>query len=371
MINIDDLFEFSNEKTLKNRIIMAPMTTKMSFFDGVVTNDELEYYRMRSGEVGAVITGAANVQENGKGWEGELGVYDDRFIPGLSKLASAIKLRGTKAILQIFHAGRMTNSAILRGEQPLAPSAIAAEREGAEIPREIDSSEIYELIDSFKQATKRAVKAGFDGVELHGANTFIIQQFFSPHSNRRNDQWGGSLEHRFSFIDILIDEITDMLNSLNAKDFIVGYRFSPEEFENPGIKFEDTLYLVDKLAEKSLSYLHISLNNFKKISLSEDYQEKTMLEYVSSVVNKRIPIVGVGDVRTGEDVKKVLKYADLVAVGRSLVIDPHWTSKVINQRENLIRKTLNQYDLEELKIGNGVLGFLELSMPERLIKSFD
>lgn len=122
----------------------------------------------------------------------------------------------------------MTDSGVLRGVQPVSASAIAAERPNAEIPRALTEDEIFDLIEDFKKATERAIKAGFDGVEIHGANTYIIQQFFSPHSNRREDQWGGSIEKRFNFINELVDSVTEVVDNSNVQDFIVGYHFSPE-----------------------------------------------------------------------------------------------------------------------------------------------
>lgn len=323
MTVLNNTLTFRRGLTLKNRVIMSPMTTKMSFYDGVVTQDELNYYSLRSGEVGAVITAAANVQDGGKGWEGELSVASDKFIPSLSQLASTIKRNGTKAILQLFHAGRMTDSKVLRGVQPVSASAIAAERPDAETPRELTEDEIYLLIEDFKKATERAIKAGFDGVELHGANTYVIQQFFSPHSNRREDQWGGSLEKRFNFINQLVDGVISVVDDSNVQDFIIGYRFSPEEYEEPGIKMADTIYLVDKLADKELDYLHISLGDYKRVSVSEEYKEKSIMQYIHEKINGRLALIGVGDVRTKEDAENTLENAELVAVGRSLIIDPH------------------------------------------------
>lgn len=366
MVKATSTVTFKRGLELKNRIVIAPMTTKMSFYDGVVTTDELEYYALRSGEVGAFITAAANVHEGGKGWDGELGVYDDRFIPGLSKLAATIKKNHTKAILQIFHGGRMTDSRVLQGLQPVAPSAVAAERPDAEVPRELTETEIYDILDSFNQATRRAIQAGFDGVEIHGANTYLIQQFFSPHSNRRTDIWGGTLEKRFKFINDLVDGVTNVVDESGVTDFIVGYRFSPEEYENPGIRLEDTLYLVDQLAEKPLDYLHLSLNDYTKVSESDKFKEQPIINYIKEAINGRLPLVGVGNVRSKKDVDVVLETADLVAVGRSVLIDPHWTQKILDDNENLIRKNISQYDREELRISNGVWGFLQGMMPERL-----
>ncbi|GAA4061849.1 NADH-dependent flavin oxidoreductase [Amphibacillus indicireducens] len=368
MAELKQSITFKRGLTLKNRIVMAPMTTSMSFFDGVITSDECAYYALRSGEVGAVITGAANVQANGKTWEGQLGVYHDRHITGLSKLAGSIKQNGTRAILQIFHGGRMTNSKILRGVQPVSASAVAAERSAAEIPRELLPDEILALIDDFKQATIRALKAGFDGVEIHGANTYLIQQFFSPHSNRRTDEWGGSREKRFKLINDLVDAVTSAVDQSGKKDFIVGYRFSPEEFETPGISLDDTLYLIDQLADKPLDYLHISINDYQRISVSEVYQEKPMINYIYQAINGRVPFIGVGDIRSKQQADEVLTTADLVALGRALLIEPHWVDKVFDKKTELIRTEINKYDREELLLGNGVWSFMEGLMPERLIE---
>lgn len=368
MNNLQDSYTFKRGLTLKNRVIMAPMTTKLSFYDGKVTQDELAYYHLRSGEVGAVITAAANVHENGKGWEGEVGVHSDEQLSSLTKLASSIQYNGTKAIIQLFHAGRMTNSSVLKGTQPVSASAVPAERPDSKMPRELQEEEIIEIIESFVQATKRAIKAGFDGVELHGANTYLIQQFFSPHSNRRQDKWGGSLEKRFTFINELVRAVLTAVDESDAENFIVGYRFSPEEFEEPGIRLSDTLYLVDQLADKGLDYLHISLRNYEQISISKEYQEKSMLDYIHDTINGRIPLIGVGDVRTKEDAEDVLKRSEFVALGRALLIDPHWTYKMFNGQENTIRTHLSVYDQEELVIRSGLWEFLEYLMPDRLVR---
>jgi len=359
-------FTFKNGLTLKNRFLMAPMTTKMSFYDGVITADEKRYYQMRSKEVGAVVTAAANVSENGKGWEGELGVYDDKHIPGLSDLASTIKVNGTKAFLQLYHGGRMTQASILKGVQPVAPSSVKATRANSEVPRELEEDEIFEIIEEFKAATVRAVKAGFDGVELHGANTYLIQQFFSPHSNRRTDQWGGSMEKRFTFIDKLVDAVTAAASEAAEEPFIVGYRFSPEEIETPGIRFNETLYLIDQLCEKPLDYLHVSLRTFGQVSQLDAYDDKPMITYLNERIDGRIPFIAVGDIRTGEDAEQALKDSDLVALGRVLLADPNWVSKVSAGKEDMIRYNVAEEEREVLALTNGVWGFMQGMMPDRL-----
>lgn len=181
-------FTLPNGVTIKNRIVLPPMTEQMAFEDGSVTLEEINYMQQRAGGVGLFITPVAYINKEGKGFEGQLGVEDDSKIPGLAKLAHAIKARGAKAILQIFSAGRMTNSLITRGLQPVSASSIPAPRQGSETPRELSGNEVINLIRDFAQATRRAIEAGFDGIELHGANTYLLQQFFSPHSNRRTDE---------------------------------------------------------------------------------------------------------------------------------------------------------------------------------------
>ncbi|PRY82515.1 2,4-dienoyl-CoA reductase-like NADH-dependent reductase (Old Yellow Enzyme family) [Alkalibacterium olivapovliticus] len=359
-------FTFKSGVTLKNRFIMAPMTTKMSFYDGVITEDEKRYYHMRSKEAGAVITAAANVSEGGKGWEGELGIYDDKHLQGLSSLASAIQINGTKAIVQLYHGGRMTSSSVLRGTQPVAPSAVKAERPTAEEPRPLEEKELFQIIEDFKQGAVRAIKSGFDGIELHGANTYLLQQFFSPHSNRREDKWGGSVEKRFTFIDLLVDEVIQTVKKTTDRPFIIGYRFSPEEYETPGIRFQDSLYLVDKLSDKALDYLHVSLGNYKQVSQSEAYQERPMIAYLNEKIDGRTAFMSVGDIRTGEDAQEALSNSDLTALGRVILADPHWVGKVLNDKEETIRYTVSQEEREELGLTNGVWQFMQNMMTDRL-----
>ncbi|WP_127849931.1 NADH-dependent flavin oxidoreductase [Lacticaseibacillus hulanensis] len=320
--------------TINNRLFMSPMTTQQSFYNGTVTRDEIEYYSARAGGVGAVITGAANVQDGGKGWPGELSIASDLYLPELQALAKGIQAKGAKAIIQIFHGGRMTSSATLSGKQPVSASAVAAERPGAETPRAMTTDEIHATIAAFGEATRRAIQAGFDGVELHGANTYLIQQFFSPHSNRRTDEYGGSLTNRYHFIKELLASVFAAVDKYADRPFIVGYRVSPEEFEKPGISFADTLWLVDQLRETKLDYLHLSLNNYTRKSQDPAYQEQSMLGYVQAELAGSMPLIGVGGVRNRTDVARVLASADAVAIGQQLIFDPTWAEKLLSDKDD-------------------------------------
>lgn len=329
MRKLEEKLTLKSGVELKNRLMLAPMTTTQSFYDGALTSDEIAYYAARAGGVGAVITGTAYVQDNGKGWDGELSIADDAMIPGLRKLATAIQEKGAKAIIQIFHIGRMTSSKVLNGEQTVSASSVAAERPDAEVPRALSEDEIYQIIKNFGEATRRAIESGFDGVEVHGANTYLIQQFFSPHSNRREDKWGGTLEKRYTFIKEVLDEVFATVKKHAQSPFIVGYRFSPEEFEKPGISLDDTMYLLKQLVKTDLDYVHVSLNDYKRKSISQDYQDKTILQYVHAIVENNIPLVGVGGVRTQEQAEELLQDAEFAAVGKQLIVEPDWAEKVL------------------------------------------
>lgn len=329
MSQFTDPLKFKSGVTVKNRLFMSPMTTLQSFYNGTVTRDEIDYYAARAGGVGAIITGAANVQDGGKGWPGELSIAGDQYLPELSALAHAIQGRGAKAIVQIFHAGRMTSSETLSGTQPVSASAVAALRPDAQTPRAMSTDEIHATVAAFGEATRRAIAAGFDGVELHGANTYLLQQFFSPHSNRRTDEYGGSLQNRYRFIAEVIASVFAAVDKYADRPFIVGYRVSPEEFETPGIRFADTLWLLDQLRDSRLDYLHLSLNNYERKSQDPHYQDQSMLGYVHDELAGRLPLIGVGGVRKRADVTAVLTNADAVAIGQQLLFDPTWAQKLL------------------------------------------
>lgn len=187
---------------LKNRIVMAPMTTWASNDDGTVSDEEDAYYRRRAQDVGLVITGCTHVQANGVGFTGEFAAFDDTFIPSLRKLSMAAKSGGARAVLQIFHAGVKTLPTLV--EDVVAASTVSGQAgpfADAIVPRALEDSEILDVIAAFAAATRRAIAAGFDGIELHGAHGFLLQNFFSPHSNIRTGRWGGSLNIANSNLD--------------------------------------------------------------------------------------------------------------------------------------------------------------------------
>ncbi|STW06780.1 putative NADH:flavin oxidoreductase [Klebsiella grimontii] len=161
-------FTLPNGTELKNRLLMAPMTTCTGYFDGTVTSELVEYYRARAGSIGAIIVECCFIDDYGLAFPGAIGIDNDEKVAGLAKIAAAIKAEGSKAILQIYHGGRMVDPQLIGGRQPVAPSAIAAPRDGAATPRALSGEEVEGMIAKFGEGVRRAIQAGFDGVEIHG-----------------------------------------------------------------------------------------------------------------------------------------------------------------------------------------------------------
>ncbi|OTQ74167.1 MULTISPECIES: flavocytochrome c [unclassified Gilliamella] len=356
-----------NGITLKNRIMMAPMTTCSGFYEGSVTHDLIEYYRARAGEIGTIIVECGFVDNKGLAFPGAIGLDNDDKIEGLAKVAQAIKEKGSKAVIQVYHGGRMVEPKLIGGQSPVGPSAIAAPRPGAATPIELTAEEVDQMIDKFGQAVRRAIQAGFDGVEIHGANTYLIQQFYSPNSNQRNDKWGGSRDNRALFPLAILDITHEMVKRYANPEFIVGYRFSPEELEVPGIRFDDSMYLLEKLAEKGLDYIHFSMGAILRPSIVETQDPTPLInKYVAmrSETLAKIPVVGVGNVVNEKDVEAALDNGfDLVAVGRACIAYPDWTDRI--KKGEQLELYINSDKREELNIPEPLWHF---SLVESLIR---
>ncbi|NPE64115.1 flavocytochrome c, partial [Dickeya dadantii] len=160
-------FTLPNGVELKNRLLMAPMTTCTGFYDGTVTKELVEYYQVRAGSIGAVIVECCFIDDKGLAFPGAIGIDNDDKVAGLAKVASAIKEKGSKAILQIYHGGRMVEPKLIGGRSPVGPSAVAAPREGAAVPIALTGEEVEAMIAKFGEGVRRAIEAGFDGVEIH------------------------------------------------------------------------------------------------------------------------------------------------------------------------------------------------------------
>lgn len=327
-------FTLPNGTALKNRLLMAPMTTCTGYFDGTVTEELVEYYRVRAGSIGTIVVECCFIDDLGLAFPGAIGIDNDEKIAGLAKIASAIKAEGSRALLQIYHGGRMVDPKLIGGRTPVAPSALAAPRDGAATPNALTTEEVAGMVGKFGDAVRRAIQAGFDGVEIHGANTYLIQQFYSPNSNQRDDEWGGSRDSRAKFPLAVLDITHQMVRQYADDAFIIGYRFSPEELEVPGIRFDDTMYLLEKLAARGLDYLHFSLGYSLRPSINDTTDPTPLINKyceMRSDALAQIPVMGVGGIVNASDVETALEHGyDLVAVGRACIAYPDWTDRIAN-----------------------------------------
>ncbi|MFB0846230.1 NADH-dependent flavin oxidoreductase [Paenibacillus oleatilyticus] len=327
--------------TLDNRIVVAPMTHYSSHPDGTLTDEELHFIARRSRGAGMVITACAYIAPGGQDAAGEPAADRDEMIPELRRWARVIQAQGTKAVLQIHHSGRNADPGLVPNGDVVGPSAIKDEAGGFVLPRELAPHEIEELIRQFGEAARRAVIAGFDGVEIHGAFGFLLQQFYSPHGNRRDDRWGGSGERRLAFPLAVIDEVKKAVARHADRPFIIGYRFTPEEATTPGLTMADALHLADVLAKQELDYIHVLTNDYRSRPRREADVTRTRLELIAEAVGSRTPVIGGGSIYTADEALEAYETGiDLISLARGLVIDPDWIEKVKQGREADIETTL-------------------------------
>lgn len=356
--NFLNQYSFKNGAVIDNRIVFAPTTLRSSFEEGSISPIEEEYYKLRAGGPGLLISEVAYVIDTQKGFEGQIAAIDETHLNSLRKLANAMKSGGNKAILQIFAAGSKSTSEILRGKPVLSASNIPTYKSDV-IPQEMTELEIKETIEAFGNATKMAIQVGFDGVEIHGANLYLIQQFLSPATNIRKDEWGGDFENRIKFPFAVVEEVTKVV--ANEKNFIVGYRISPEEpFEN-GLRVDESIKFTQKLFEKfDLDYLHLSLQSFDQTPFKSKDIKTPIVTMFREILPADKALITVGMVRRPVDAAKALDLgADFVALGRQLITEPNWVQKVKNNEEQVIRYAMAKSDYELLKISPSLSEWLE------------
>lgn len=347
--------------TLRNRLVMSPMTTWSANDDGTVSDQEVDYYRARVKDVGLVITGCTHVQANGVGFTGEFASYDDSFLPSLTKLAVAAKSGGAPAILQIFHAGVKTTPDL--SDDIVAASAVPGEAgpfSAAVTPRALSDAEVVDIIVAFGEATRRAIEAGFDGVEIHGAHGFIPQNFYSPHSNTRDDRWGGTLEKRLGFPLALVEDVRRVVAEHATQPFVIGYRISPDEPNDDGLRINDTLVLVERLIEAGIDYLHVSLPDALHATPVDDPDGTLIVTVMTHHVAGRVPVIAAGQVRTPAQARDAIAAGlSLVALGQALVMDPDWVAKARDGRDDAIKADVAKSEARALHIPGKLWAIIE------------
>lgn len=356
MKHLSDQIVFPNGGVATNRFVQPPMLTN-SGNHGEVTADTIRYYGARSHSAGIVTVEYAYVSANGgpaMSWapnRTQLAIYDDRFVPSLTKLAAAIKKGGNKAVIEIAHDGRQASGLAQMGKPVYAPSEV----DYPFLPYKVQAlsdQQIKAIIQDFGRATKRAINAGFDGILIHGANHYLLQQFFSTISNRRTDHWGGSLEKRMNFALAVTGEVLRVVKEYAQPGFIVGYRISPEEIHDTvGYTWHESVQLVAALAKQfKLDYFDLSLPKYNQKPHDSD---QTFAELFQSVIgDAKLGIVG--DIRSGAAARDALKYADLISVGRASIADPNFARKVLTNHEDEIVDNINDDNVEKAQLTPGL-----------------
>lgn len=322
--------------TLNNRVIMAPMTTRLGNRDGFVTDQTVAYYVARAGaHVGLLTVEMMSPEKAGKHRNFELGIYDDRFLPGLIRLVKSIHDAGAKASVQLGHAGGHTREDI-SGEKPVAPSAIPhSVQEGHTaiiIPEEMSQSRIAQAVQSFVSAACRAQQAGFDVVEIHAAHGYLISQFLTPEENQRTDHYGGSIENRARFGLEIIRAVKAAAPNLG-----ITFRLNGNDFFSRGMPFEEARQVAVWAAQAGADAIHMSGGHYRSqpsasIMIPPMATPVTpFLDYAAQVKKLvAVPVIAVGKFgqpwRAIDAVESGL--ADFIALGRPLLADPNWVVKV-------------------------------------------
>jgi 2,4-dienoyl-CoA reductase-like NADH-dependent reductase (Old Yellow Enzyme family) len=315
-----DLFapmSFIRGPAMKNRLMLAPLTNLQSHPDGTLSYDEHRWLTLRAqGGFGLTMTAAAHVQRIGQGFPGQVGIFSDVHIPGLARLAEDIRKAGSLAVVQLHHAG-MRSPAALIGEAPVCPS------EDAETgSRALTLDEVRRLRDDFIAAAVRADKAGFDGVEIHGAHGYVLCQFLSAQTNRRTDAYGGSPENRAR----LILEILDGVRAACRADFNLGLRLSPERF---GLSLMEVRDLAGRLlSEAKIDYLDMSLWDCFKEPVEEAHRGRTLMSYFTDLPRGEVRLGVAGKIMSAADARAMLDAgADFVLLGRAAILHHDWPQK--------------------------------------------
>jgi len=302
----------------KNRLMLAPLTNLQSYPDGRLSDDEFRWLTMRAeGGFGLVMTCASHVQRQGQGFPGQLGVYSDDHLPGLTRLAAAIKAQGAVASLQLHHAGIRSPRELI-GETPVGPSDDAET-----CARALTTAEVETLIDDFVAAAARAQKAGFDGVEIHGAHGYILCAFLSPQTNRRTDAYGGSPENRAR----VVRQIIAGIRARCRPDFQLGLRLSPERF---GLVMGEIRDLAaDLLLSGDLDFLDMSLWDAFKAPVDDAFAARPLIDWFTDLPRGATRLGAAGKITSAQTVRRLLGHgADFAIIGRAAVLHHDFPARV-------------------------------------------
>lgn len=330
-------------KYFKNRIFMPPMGTGLANLNGEVTEAMISYYEKRAqGGAGTITVEIACVDDPvGRASLTQLCIDKPGYIAGLKELSERIKSYGCNAFIQLHHAGRQTVPAVIGGKKPVAPSPIPCKFMRAQ-PEELDLEGIRRIRRKFVTAALYAARAGFDGIELHAAHGYLLSQFLSPYTNKREDEYGGSLENRTRLITEIITDIKTL-----APELIIAVRFNVADFVPGGLEVEEGIKLASLLEKAGADLLDVSCGIYESGHTSIETASfkpgwrMEMVKKVKETVN--IPVLGGGNLRGPKEADYFLTngYADFIWIGRGMLADPFWSHKALAGREDDIRPCIS------------------------------
>ncbi len=307
-------------RTAPNRLAVAPMTNLQSDAAGLLTEVEIEWLARRAeGGFGLIETAAAYVNLDGKGWAGQVGIDREACVPGLARMANRLRVGGGLGVVQLFHGGVRAPSKVT-GQQPWSASEFQEAGKSFEVPRPASDDDLARVIDDFAAAAVRAERAGFEGVEIHGAHGYLPSQFLSAAMNQRTDGWGGDLSGRAR----LLRTITQRVRAAVGGSTLVGVRLSPEDFGYArGLDLDDSLQVAAWLVADGIDFLHLSLWDVTQPTRKRPEAHPTAL--FRAAVGPTVPILVAGAVWSPAEALACLdRGADMVALGRAAILNPAW-----------------------------------------------
>jgi 2,4-dienoyl-CoA reductase-like NADH-dependent reductase (Old Yellow Enzyme family) len=319
---------------IKNRFVRSATGESLAAADGQVTDALVSLYtELARGGVGLIVTGVAFVHESGRSGYKMPGLHKDEMIPGWHKLVKQVHAYGAKIAPQIFHCGRQMQADSAQEFPPIAPSPIAYKRTGI-TPQEMTDEQIWEIIEAFGEAARRAIEAGFDGVQLHGAHGYLISQFLSPYSNRRTDQWGGSFENRQRFVTEVYKRIREVI----GQDYPVFIKMNVDDFVEGGLTLGETIKTAKLLSDLGMDAIEISggtleLSIWKCLvpGIKSRDQEAYFLPYAEAIKPEiRCPLILVGGMRTPALMEEILRQnkADFISLCRPFIREPDLVNRI-------------------------------------------
>ncbi|MCE5196997.1 MAG: NADH:flavin oxidoreductase [Negativicutes bacterium] len=312
---------------LKNRLVMPPMATAKADADGKVNQAILDYYeeKTKGGYLALVIIEHSFISLQGKASQYQLSVAEDEVVANLKKLAEVIHQNGSKCVMQINHAGS-TAAKEVTGTVVVGPSAVLHPRGGSELPHELDRAEIGQIVLDFQNAAKRVKEAGFDGVEIHAAHGYLLNQFYSPLCNQRTDEFGGALQNRIRFHLMVIAAVRQAV----GEDFPIFLRLGATDYKSGGATIEDSLIAAREFEKAGVDLLDIS-GGLCGYQIPGGTNEQGFFAPLSEAIKQvvAIPVILTGGITEAAAAEQLLatRKADLIGVGRAILRDSDWARR--------------------------------------------